>query len=608
MPQKWCYATRKMLLIGLMVAYGLFGEGSLSVMAIINGNTVTLQEQEDKGLVRLKVGCSAVLLANDWLLTAGHCIANNRDPFSVTAVASWETLGNESRQSDAIYQFADGNEARNVDLALVHLSSPFTVHGATTGFANHLNMNATASLNQQTLAVYGRGINEFPNLGGGTWRAADLTVGSVNDSHRTFTWTPNGLGQIAGPGDSGGPYFIFQNGVPLISGIHSGSVRVCTNPSSQLTCLQTMTAITSVTATSIPAMQSAIRAVLASQWHPTAISEPVWVLEAEIQSTLWGLTDVNQVHWAQAARAAAEMCYNRGFAAGHFDGHQDLATDGFGIQCSGQGVFWTDVTANQIAATGWGFTNINTVSWTRANRAAERLCAGFNQGFAGGHFNGHMVNGQYGLFCYKDGAKWFDATTAEIAATGWGWSSGDMDTEPWAQGARAATGFCRGKGYSGGFMNGQINRGAGLYGVVCQGNTLSGDSSALPTLKLNYTSGLPESFFILSGSNFPPQTQETIRANGHEITRVQIDASGNFRLIIYTSADDNGHFIFASTNYAGSRVELTLHDIALYHSREAEGLACNLQGNCTLDPPNPDPEPNPVLDFLNYFPLLRNQS
>ena len=106
------------------------------------------------------------------------------------------------------------------------------------------------------------------------------------------------------------------------------------------------------------------------------------------------------------------------------------------------------MTATATADTGWGFTDIDTVSWTQASRAAERLCAGFNQGFAGGQFTGHRIGGLYGIYCYKDGARWFDATTAEIAATGWGWTSGDMDTEPWAQGARAATEFCRAKGFA----------------------------------------------------------------------------------------------------------------------------------------------------------------
>jgi hypothetical protein len=217
-------------------------------------------------------------------------------------------------------------------------------------------------------------------------------------------------------------------------------------------------------------MRDWIVAVTASRWNPVVNSQPVFVYPAEVAGTKWGLMDVNEVNWAQAGRAAAAMCYNRGFAAGHFDGHQGVLPPvperGFGLQCSGGDTRWVDVTAGEIAATGWGFTDINSVNWAQAARAAERLCASFNEGFAGGHFNGHQRSGRYGLFCYRSGAQWFDATDEEIAATGFGWPTPLLDNNLWAQAARAATGFCRGKGFSGGFMNG--HQVPGRQGVVCQ--------------------------------------------------------------------------------------------------------------------------------------------
>lgn len=585
--------SKRKLVSLLLVAAMTLVSGDLKASAVINGNLVTIQEQEDKGLVSLANGCSAVLLANDWLLTAGHCISNNRNSASVTAIANWESVGNQLRQSDAIYQYAGFNDLRNVDLALVHLAAPFTVHGATTGFVNQLNTNSVASLAGKTVAAYGVGINAVPRGGSGIWRAGDLAISAVGSD--SFTILPNGAGQITAPGDSGGPHFIFQNGVPLITGIQSGASWNCSDQTSSATCKSTITQIVSASPVSIPAVHERLRAVLASQWHPNVISEPIWVLAGEIQGTRWGFTDVNQVNWAQAARSAAAMCYNRTFSAGHFDGHQNLALGGYGIQCSGRGVFWSDVTVADIASTGWGFTDINTVSWTRANRAAERLCAGFGQNFAGGQFNGHQVNGNYGLYCYRDGARWFDATTAEIAATGWGWASGDMDTEPWAQGARAATGFCRGKGYSGGFMNGQIDRGAGLYGVVCQGNTFSGGTSPLPTMALNYTNGSAGSFFTLRGTGFPPNSADAVHANGHLVAPVQIDSTGSFSLNILTSPNDSGQYILESNVNASSRVQFALEAIAPFRAQELSGEVCNLQGHCTTKPL-----------FHIFLPLVRN--
>ena len=72
------------------------------------------------------------------------------------------------------------------------------------------------------------------------------------------------------------------------------------------------------------------------------------------------------------------------------------------------------------------------------------------------------------LLLYKDGAKLFIGKYDELAATGFQFPTPNLDDVPWAQAARAATGFCRKKGFSGGFMNG--HQLPGIYGVVCQIN------------------------------------------------------------------------------------------------------------------------------------------
>lgn len=198
-----------------------------------------------------------------------------------------------------------------------------------------------------------------------------------------------------------------------------------------------------------------------------AATQLFWPTRQDIARTPWAFADLNAVGWAQASRAAAQLCHSTpGFAAGHFNGHQDLGKGTYGLQCSGIGAIWRDVTAAEIAATQWSFTDVNRVTWAQANRAAERLCASANQGFAGGHLNGQQADGRYGLFCYRDGAKWFDATDAELAATGWGFPTPRLDDVAWAQAMRAATGFCQGKGFDGGFMNG--HQAPNKYGVVCQ--------------------------------------------------------------------------------------------------------------------------------------------
>ena len=191
-----------------------------------------------------------------------------------------------------------------------------------------------------------------------------------------------------------------------------------------------------------------------------------WFNREDLGRTQWSFRDVDTVGWAQAARAAAELCGTQGVGAGHFNGHQDVNKGTFGVQCSDADVVWRDASAQEISSTEWAFSDVNQVSWAQANRAAERLCATANQGFAGGHFNGHQVADKYGLFCYRGAAKWFDATDAELAATGWGFATPKLDDVLWAQAMRAATGFCQSKGFEGGFMNG--HQAPNRYGVVCQ--------------------------------------------------------------------------------------------------------------------------------------------
>lgn len=164
--------------------------------------------------------------------------------------------------------------------------------------------------------------------------------------------------------------------------------------------------------------------------------------------------------WAQAGRMAVKLCERREMGAGHFSGH-DLE-----LLCSGQGAVWRDASASEIAATPWPLTDVNRVSWAHANRAAERLCAAANQGYVGGHFNGHQLDGKYGLFCYRDGVQWFDATDAELAATGFGFPTPRLDDVMWSQAMRAATIFCQARGFDGGFMTG--HQMPDKYGVVCQ--------------------------------------------------------------------------------------------------------------------------------------------
>ena len=470
--------TRALVLTFAMFVAHVTG---MPAFAIVNGNGVTAAEQQQKGLVTVDT-CSGVLIANDWALTAGHCVDLNRLSPGNIRVA----LAGAASVVQAVYLFGGFADEVGPDLALLHLSAPFNIGGSTTSLRNQVWSGRPHDLFGKTIAFYGQGRTECTGApaGGGTYRAADFVVDnddyvaatrpndpttpppatnfSRGDGGPFFQISRTSSGQIPRPGDSGGASFIFENGTPMLVGIQSGGS--CNDPPPGVGTAGQGRAYQN----SLPALRLWIEDVFRSKWSPGTQSQPVYVYPNEVSGTKWGVSDVNAVHWAQAARAAAAMCFNRGFAGGHFDGHQGPLPpepgSGFGLQCSGGDSQWFDVTPVDMDQQ-WRFDgDINTVNWAQAGRTAERICA--TRGFIGGQFNGHQRGGRYGIFCYRGGAQWFDATDRELAATGWGFPTPRLDDNLWAQAARAATGFCRGKGFSGGFMNG--HQVPGRYGVVCQ--------------------------------------------------------------------------------------------------------------------------------------------
>ena len=112
-------------------------------------------------------------------------------------------------------------------------------------------------------------------------------------------------------------------------------------------------------------------------------------------------------------------------------------------------------------STTWTFDDPDSTLYAQAGRASTDFCIG--KGFSGGRFTGHYVGERIGLLCTPTTGKSFDATAADIQATGWNFS--DINATPWAQIARAATGICNARNFVGGFFTGhQLN---GLHGVVC---------------------------------------------------------------------------------------------------------------------------------------------
>lgn len=107
--------------------------------------------------------------------------------------------------------------------------------------------------------------------------------------------------------------------------------------------------------------------------------------------------------------------------------------------------------------------DMNLKGWAITERAANEIC--FDRGFLSGHMTGNQLPPKFGVACAGTGAVWRNATTNEVANSGFPFN--DLNVN-WAQASRAANAICTkaiGTGFVGGHWNGLA--GPGVYGLVC---------------------------------------------------------------------------------------------------------------------------------------------
>jgi hypothetical protein len=125
------------------------------------------------------------------------------------------------------------------------------------------------------------------------------------------------------------------------------------------------------------------------------------VTQAQRNSSAWTFSDVNVVPWAQAARAAHDLCLGLfGFqTGGQFIGHQNAGV--MGLVCNNLRSQWFDIPKSDLPPLGFTINDTNAVDWAYAARAANEWCKQPTRGYVGGRLNGYFSSTKLGAVCYR---------------------------------------------------------------------------------------------------------------------------------------------------------------------------------------------------------------
>lgn len=190
--------------------------------AIVNGTQDSGHPQVGLLYIQGTPSCTATLVGSRTVLTAAHCVTDDKQPpFQLVGPISFK-LGDQMylASSTTMHPGYSYNGTWNADVAVIRLGQ--AVQGVIPA-----RIAKTAPAKGETVTLVGFGYtSDAASSSFGVKRRATNTIGAMTQNLITFYGASGSVGNICF-GDSGGPAFAVRGGVEYLVGVHSYGEGAC---------------------------------------------------------------------------------------------------------------------------------------------------------------------------------------------------------------------------------------------------------------------------------------------------------------------------------------------------------------------------------------------